>query len=87
MACRPGVKTGEKCQCFEVLGFDVLLDENMKPWLLEVTKINPFTTGCLMVCVACLKVNRSPSFGIDSQLDLDIKTGVIYDAIRLVGIK
>ena len=33
------------------------------------------------------QVNRSPSFGTDSQLDLDIKSGVIRDALKIINIK
>jgi len=30
--------------CFEVLGFDVFLDENLKPWILEVNHEPSFAT-------------------------------------------
>lgn len=52
--------------CFEVLGFDVMIDEQLKPHLLEV--------------------NHSPSFNTDSQLDYEIKSRVISEALRLVNI-
>ncbi|KAJ1565482.1 Tubulin polyglutamylase ttll6, partial [Nowakowskiella sp. JEL0078] len=70
-ACFPGHKptnleiTSGSC-CFEILGFDVILDEKLKPWILEV--------------------NHSPSFTCDSDLDMQIKRGVILGALDLVGL-
>jgi len=34
-----------------------------------------------------MQVNRSPSFGTDEQLDYDIKSAVIEDAVRMLNIK
>lgn len=66
--CRPGLTAGEDTHSFfEILGFDIILDHTLKPWLLEV--------------------NRSPSFNTDSQLDLDVKTGVILHALKLMNVK
>ena len=52
--------------CYNLLGFDVLVDTKLKPWLLEV--------------------NLNPSLGVDSQLDLKIKSNLLADIFTLVGV-
>ena len=53
-------------RCFEILGLDVMMDAELRPWLIEV--------------------NHSPSFTVDTPLDLSIKEDLISDTIELVRI-
>ncbi|XP_038049543.1 tubulin polyglutamylase TTLL7-like isoform X2 [Patiria miniata] len=42
--CRPGQASGGDSCCFEILGFDVMLDRKLKPWLIEINRAPSFGT-------------------------------------------
>ncbi|KAH0620134.1 hypothetical protein JD844_014767 [Phrynosoma platyrhinos] len=72
--CFPNHISG--CACFEILGFDILLDRKLKPWLLEASGI-----------AQSLSVNHSPSFTTDSRLDREVKDALLCDAINLINLR
>ena len=57
---------GSSAGCFEMFGLDVVLDTDLKPWLLEC--------------------NCGPSISSPSELDWQIKGGVLADVLNLVGL-
>ncbi|KAK0059215.1 tubulin polyglutamylase TTLL7 [Biomphalaria pfeifferi] len=42
--CRPGVPSGSDSVCFEILGFDIMIDRKLRPWLLEINRSPSFGT-------------------------------------------
>lgn len=34
--------------CFEILGFDILIDEKLKPWLIEINHAPSFATDTVL---------------------------------------
>jgi tubulin polyglutamylase TTLL6/13 len=62
-----------KSRCFEILGFDILIDESGKPWLLEVNCMPSFGTGSQLdhdlkkqvISDALTIVDIQPSFKAD----------------------
>ena len=70
-----GKDTGK---CFQVLGFDVLIDEKMKPWLLEINA-NPSLSIDFEQDLPDGSFTSQPS-----EVDYYVKSKVVEDAILLV---
>ncbi|CAF1222750.1 unnamed protein product [Rotaria sordida] len=54
--CRPGILPTSESVCFELLGFDILIDKKLKPWVIEVNRCPSFD------------VNRQIEFDIKIKL-------------------
>ncbi|DBA76353.1 TPA: hypothetical protein ACH3X1_010064 [Trebouxia sp. C0004] len=68
--------TNDGFSCFELLGYDVLLDQKCRPWLLESSSHS----------VVTIQVNHSPSFSTDTPLDLAVKKKLILETLALVRV-
>ena len=60
-------QTKEPDCCFELLGFDVMLDRKLKPWMLEV--------------------NHTPSFGVDTAIDKEVKTALLTNTLEIIQLQ
>ena len=67
--------------CFEMYGYDIIIDNDLKPWLIEVP-CAPRMAAARWKCV--LQVNASPSLSATTHTDRVLKTALINDILNVV---
>jgi D-alanine-D-alanine ligase-like ATP-grasp enzyme len=69
---------GANKNCFQVFGLDILIDSKLQPWILEINS-NPSLNVYSGTPENTVESNKNIS-----EVDLYLKSLVLYDAIRLV---
>ena len=70
-----GLDSGQNPRSFQLLGFDVMLDENLKPWLLEINS-NP--------SLSVQGGDGDDGEGEQSAIDVEVKRKAVGDGLRIV---
>ena len=72
--CSMQVATGRpNTHCFQFFGFDVMIDADARPWLLEVNLDPSLQTGDLI--------------GTAKDANAELKAGLVVDTLNVVGIR
>lgn len=66
--------------CFELYGYDILIDDELKPWLIEVRR--PIDKS-----ITELQVNASPSLSANTKEDYMFKCVMLNDAMDIVDME
>lgn len=70
-----------KGDCFQILGFDVFIDQNLKPWLLEINE-NPSMN--IEMCKEGTSQAHPCLLKSPSEVDKHIKVKCLGDALNLM---
>lgn len=88
--CRSQVMIQDK-HCFELYGYDILVDDTFKPWLVEVRSLffeehmtAAFISGS---CAYLEKVNASPSLSANTEDDYQLKCDMLAAVLDIIDIE
>ena len=72
--------------CFKLFGFDIFIDEDLKPWLLEVKILALVSRRMYNICIYCRQVNNIPSLHINT-LDAAVNRPMVAEMLNIAGLR
>lgn len=76
---KPGAKSNQANKCFQLLGFDIMFDENFKPWFIEVNH-NPDLVDDPKICSLLMRKTV-----VDTMEKMSEINGIKFERTELTG--